>query len=189
MNESSADGFSNVQIARAELPDYRDVEFEPVARSFRRYTLISTVSYWLPALLVASAINLLPDVTLLPGMMTPLAVALLAAVVATYRWIDAGWRGWAMREHDVIACHGILWRSTTTLPFARIQHVETSSGPLERAMKLARLKLFTAGGMTADLILIGLDAATADQLREHLAEQIRRRDAAGDTGQIGADDA
>ena len=83
----------------------------------------------------------------------------------------------ALRDHDIAAQEGIFWRKATLLPFARIQHVETSSGPVERSRGLARLKLFTAGGMTSDLDIIGLDAGTADTLREHLAEQIRLRDA------------
>ena len=36
-------------------------------------------------------------------------------------------------------------------------------------------------GLTADLVVIGLDRETADRLREYLVEQIRKRDA--ETGQ------
>jgi membrane protein YdbS with pleckstrin-like domain len=144
-----------------------------------------------PALLGATAINLLPKVTLLPGLLTPGAVALVTLLVGVYRWADAGQRGWAVREHDLSAREGIYWRSVTTLPYARIQHVETTSGPIERWRGLARLKLFTAGGMTADLTLIGLEAEAADTLREHLAEQIRLRDAREGESEAGhdADDA
>jgi membrane protein YdbS with pleckstrin-like domain len=173
--------FENPQLAREALPDYRELDFESVAGNFRGYTVLTTLIYWVPALLIASAINLLPGVTLLPGLLTPAAIALIALLVGIYRWADAGQRGWAVREHDLSAREGIYWRSVTTLPYARIQHVETTSGPIERWRGLARLKLFTAGGMTADLTLIGLEADAADTLREHLAEQIRLRDArAGD---------
>lgn len=169
--------FANPQTPRSALPDYRAIEFEPVAPGFRGYTLLSTLIFWVPVLLLGSAINLHPNVTLLPGVLTPLAGSAIALLIAVYRWVDAGHRGWAVRAHDIAACEGILWRSVTVLPFARIQHVETSSGPLERRLGLARLKLFTAGGMAADLTLIGLEAELADTLREHLAEQIRLRDA------------
>lgn len=188
MDEATATVFSNVQVDHSTFPDFREVEFEPVAENFSRYLCVSTLLYWLPVLCIASVINLLPKVTLLPGMLTPVAVALLGLLVGFYRWLDAGKRGWALREHDLIARSGIVWQSTTTLPFARIQHVETTSGPVERAMSLARLKLFTAGGMTADLILIGLDGVTADRLREHLAEQIRRRDAVDEPEFTAVDD-
>ena len=169
--------FENPQLSRDVLPDYREIEFEPVAAGFRGYTVLTTLFYWLPIMLAASLINLLPKVTVGPGLLTPLAIGLIALVIGLYRWFDSGHRGWALRAHDIAACEGIFWRSVTVLPFARIQHVETSSGPVERWRGLARLKLFTAGGMTADLTLIGLDSESADALREHLAEQIRLRDA------------
>jgi membrane protein YdbS with pleckstrin-like domain len=172
-----ADAFDNPQVPSAALPDYRGLEFEPVAAGFRGYTAITTLSYWLPVVLVGAAMNFLPDLPLLAGLAIPGGLLLLAAVIGVYRWVDAGHRGWAVRAHDIAAREGIFWRSVTILPFARIQHVETSSGPVERSKALARLKLFTAGGTTADLTLIGLDAEAADDLREHLAEQIRLRDA------------
>lgn len=188
-----ADQFENAQTPRDALPDYRSLEFEPVADGFRGYTAITTLIYWLPFVLLGGALNLIPDLPLLAGVLIPGGVLLVAVLIGVYRWFDAGHRGWAVRGHDIAAKEGIYWRSVTTLPFARIQHVETSSGPIERWRGLARLKLFTAGGMTADLTLIGLDAESADNLREHLAEQIRLRDAlAGDeagTVEPGAADA
>ncbi len=176
-SEATDEPFDNRQRRFDSLPDYRDLEFEPIAAGFRGYTVITTLIWWLPVALATSATNFIPAVTLLPGLLAPAGVGLLALLIGTYRWVDAGRRGWALRNHDIAACEGIFWRKVTMLPFARIQHVETSSGPIERWKGLARLKLFTAGGMTSDLDIIGLEAATADTLREHLAEQIRLRDA------------
>ncbi len=185
-----ADAFDNLQVPLAALPDYRELAFEPVADGFRGYTVITTLIYWLPIAAAGAILNVIPDLPLLAGLLIPGGVLLLALLIGVYRWVDAGHRGWAVRAHDIAAKEGIYWRSVTTLPFARIQHVETSSGPIERWRGLARLKLFTAGGMTADLTLIGLRAEAADTLREHLAEQIRLRDAlAPDTAGTGdADD-
>ena len=171
------DAFENSQTPRKALPDYRELEFEPVADGFRGYTVLTTLIYWVPPVVGAAIINAVPDLPMLVGLLLPGGVLALAVLIGIYRWADAGHRGWAVRGHDIAAKEGIYWRSVTTLPFARIQHVETSSGPIERWKGLARLKLFTAGGMTADLTLIGLEADAADTLREHLAEQIRLRDA------------
>ncbi len=177
-SEPSKDtGFRNPQRRFVALPDYRELEFEPIARTFRGYTVLTTLIWWVPVAVAVSAVNFIPGVTLLPGLMAPAGVGLLALLIGVYRWVDAGRRGWALRDHDIAAREGIFWRKVTMLPFARIQHVETSSGPIERWKGLARLKLFTAGGMTSDLDIIGLEAETADTLREHLAEQIRLRDA------------
>ena len=66
-----------------------------------------------------------------------------------------------------------MWRRTIILPFARIQHVETASGPVERLFGLMRVKCFTAGGSSADLAMLGLDAEQARRVRQYLLEQIR----------------
>ena len=53
------------------------------------------------------------------------------------------WR-WAVREDDVWVRQGILWVTTTVVPFSRLQFVDTRQGPLERALGLASLVLHTA---------------------------------------------
>ncbi|MEM7055164.1 MAG: PH domain-containing protein [Pseudomonadota bacterium] len=160
----------------SQLPDYSEAELQPVAPKFRRYLLFSTVMFWAIPLLVSAFSGWLPFVNITLGWVTFIGLAVLVLLILLYRLADARHRGWALREHDLIAQSGVWWRTTTTLPVARIQHVETSSGPVERTMDLARLSCYTAGGMTADLVVIALQAETADRLREHLLEQIRLRD-------------
>ena len=178
MDSSEHNGFTNQVIVPESIPDCADVPFQHVAPAFRRYVLISTVLYVLPLMVGAAVFVLGPfgSAGVAPAVAGAGLVALMA-LIGVYRWLDAGYRGWALREHDLIARAGVWWRAVIALPIARIQHVETTHGPLERAHGLAQLKLYTAGGMTADLIVIGLDRETADELREHLIEQIRKRDA------------
>jgi len=179
MHSNTEADFSNSPVSGAAIPDYTEVEFERLAENFRRYTLVSTLSALVPFMAAAPLAWLLPFISqALHLWFLGVGVLVLGLLVAVYRWIDAGYRGWALREHDFIACAGVLWRSITALPIARIQHVETSHGPLERAHGLARLKLYTAGGLTADLVIVGLRRATADRLREYLVEEIRKRDSA-----------
>lgn len=186
MNQDDETVFSNPALAPGDVPDYRAADFEPPASAFRRYTLVSTTTFALPVVLAALVAWALPFIPLAGWKVLVIAGGLMLplALVGVYRWIDAGYRGWALRRHDIIARSGVLWRSVTALPVARIQHVETTHGPLERAHGLARLKLYTAGGLTADLVVIGLDRETADRLREYLVEQIRKRDA--DTSETAA---
>jgi membrane protein YdbS with pleckstrin-like domain len=102
----------------------------------------------------------------------PIGSLLLGLITALYVVMDARVRGWALREHDLIYRYGIFWRKTVILPFARIQHVEAIQGPLERYFDLMRLKCFTAGGLSADLVVKGLDSASARRVRGFLLEQI-----------------
>jgi len=179
MNQHEEMEFSNPSVAAENLPDYCNVGFESLAPTFRRYTLVSTLAFAVPVVAAALVLWALPFIPLAGWKILLIATALSIPLllVGIFRWIDAGYRGWALRRHDIIARSGVVWRSVTALPVARIQHVETTHGPLERANGLARLKLYTAGGLTADLVVIGLDRDVADQLREYLVEQIRKRDA------------
>lgn len=166
--------FSNAPVEVRQLPDYRSVSLSPVASGYKPWALISQVSFWLllaaglwvlPVLPFASIDlewwNALPGFSLLVGLLT-----------ALYVLLDARVRGWALREHDLIYRYGIFWRKTVILPFARIQHVEAIQGPLERRFDLMRLKCFTAGGLSADLVVKGLDSSSARRVRGFLLEQI-----------------
>lgn len=65
---------------------------------------------------------------------------------------------------------GILVRVTRLLPLPRLQHVDLQRGPFERAFGLASLILHTAGTREAVIVIPGLDADHAVQLRDHLVK-------------------
>lgn len=173
MTESTLD-FRNDEVDPAGLPDFYEATLYPVDDRWLPYALISRLWFFLAALLV---VTLGPATGLIDYAMWTFwaALGLVALLLWTtvLTWMDARLRGWALREHDLIYRAGVVWRRTVILPFARIQHVETTSGPLERMFGLNRLKCFTAGGMSADLSVLGLDQETAEQVREYLLEQIR----------------
>lgn len=77
--------------------------------------------------------------------------------------------GYQVREGDLFVRKGALWRSTSIIPHARIQHVDTRTGPLERWIGLARVVVYTAGTAGAQTTLPGLAAEDAEALRDRLA--------------------
>lgn len=91
-----------------------------------------------------------------------------------YLLIEAGWRwrGWAVREHDVVYQRGWIFRRLHISPFSRIQNCSLSRGPLERRYGLASLVLYTAGADAADLRLRGLRKEEAERIREYLLNRI-----------------
>ena len=81
-------------------------------------------------------------------------------------------KGIAMRDFDIAYRSGLFWRKTVIVAFNRVQHVEVSSGPLQRKFGLASVKLFTAGGSSVDLKIDGLMAERAEDIRAFIAEKI-----------------
>jgi uncharacterized protein len=163
--------FSNPAIE--SLPDFRAVDLRPVASAYLPYSLVTTGGFWAIVVLAGLIGPRLPFVPFDPGLWLVGGLLVPATWFTVMAWLDVRRRGWAMREHDLIYRSGVIWQKTVVVPFARIQHVETASGPIERAFGLMRVKCFTAGGMMTDLSVEGLDQASAERVRQYLLEQIR----------------
>ncbi len=70
---------------------------------------------------------------------------------------------------DVRVMHGWWTRRVAVVLHSRIQHVDTRQGPMERAMGLATVVIFTAGSVGAMVGIPGLAEAEAEALRDRLA--------------------
>ncbi|MEH1015015.1 PH domain-containing protein [Micromonospora sp. CPCC 206060] len=95
------------------------------------------------------------------------AVLLLGGwrVVAIVRAVGA-W-GYAERSDDLLVRHGLLVRRLSIVPYSRMQFVDVSAGPLERAFDLATVQLHTAAA-ASDARVPGLRPAEAARLRDRL---------------------
>jgi hypothetical protein len=95
------------------------------------------------------------------------AAVVVAAVRAAFipRVVRA-W-GYAERERDLLVRHGRLVRRLSIVPYARMQFVDVTAGPLERAFALATVQLHTAAA-ASDARVPGLPPAEASRLRDRL---------------------
>ncbi|SCL15398.1 hypothetical protein GA0070616_0717 [Micromonospora nigra] len=75
--------------------------------------------------------------------------------------------GYAEREDDLLVRHGLLIRRLSIVPYSRMQFVDVSAGPLERAFDLATVQLHTAAA-ASDARVPGLRPAEAARLRDRL---------------------
>ncbi len=76
--------------------------------------------------------------------------------------------GYAERERDLLVRHGRLIRRLSIVPYGRMQFVDVTAGPLERAFGLATVRLHTAAA-ASDAVIPGLEPAEATRLRDRLA--------------------
>ncbi len=169
--QPSPDDFDNKPVAPDDLPDFSAVNLEPVAPRFRRYLLVNGFLF---TLAITLGVSLFGGFVWgrMPGLVLAGAGLLFMLLTLIHAWLDPRYRGWAVREHDLIARHGVIWRQTVVLPLVRVQHVETASGPVERLFDLMRLQCFSAGGASADVVFHGLSTETALRIRTHLLNRI-----------------
>jgi membrane protein YdbS with pleckstrin-like domain len=97
------------------------------------------------------------------------AVAVVGAAIRAVLVVRSvrAW-GYAERAEDLLIRHGILVRRLSIVPYARMQFVDVTAGPLERALGLATVKLHTAAA-ASDATVPGLEGAEATRLRDRLA--------------------
>jgi len=84
----------------------------------------------------------------------------------------AAW-GYRRSDDELQLRHGILTEVETLVPLDRVQHIDISQGPLERACGVCRLVLHTAGTANSEVVLPGLARATAESMRDDIRSRIR----------------
>jgi membrane protein YdbS with pleckstrin-like domain len=98
-----------------------------------------------------------------PGLFTLLFG--LGGARAHFRYESWSYR---VRTDSLFLDRGVLTRVRTVVPYVRIQHVDASRGPVERAFGLATVVVYTAGSRGADVSIPGLTPDRADDLQERL---------------------
>jgi uncharacterized protein len=91
------------------------------------------------------------------------AIVVLIGGVAWIQRLEISRLGYLVRERDFSFRRGVISRSVTTVPFARIQHVSIDRGPLARAFGLATLQMRTAGSV--GLTVPGMEHGVAKRLK------------------------
>lgn len=124
----------------------------------------------LPAMLLAalaSWIMVRLNVAFPLAILPPVLVVMMATAAALWG-PGLRWRSWRYEigDDEVDLQHGLLTTTRTLIPMARIQHVETRRGPLQRRLGLASVVLYTAAGASE---IPALADEVADALRNRIA--------------------
>jgi membrane protein YdbS with pleckstrin-like domain len=126
---------------------------------------------------VLAAIALGVDRFLLTVSPTLIAVGwLVVALLGTVHAVVAHriWR-FELQDDALYLVRGVVTRTDTSVPYVRVQHVDTRRGPVERTAGLSSVVVYTAGSRGADITIPGLRPERATELRERL------RDLAGES--------
>lgn len=80
------------------------------------------------------------------------------------------YRSWEyhIRADSMYLDRGVLTKVQTVVPYVRVQHIDTSRGPLDRAFGLSSLVVYTAGSRGADVTIPGLTPEEATDLQTRL---------------------
>jgi membrane protein YdbS with pleckstrin-like domain len=140
------------------------VDWQPVSPRLIWVEQIHLVA-WLVAVLVGCAVA---GWWLGLWVLIPIALVLGAAAVRAVLIVRSvrSW-GYAERDVDLLVRHGLLVRRLSIVPYARMQFVDVTAGPLERALGLATVQMHTAAA-ASNARVPGLGRADAARLRDRL---------------------
>lgn len=84
------------------------------------------------------------------------------------------YRRWGYRtdERAIRIASGLLVRMETVVPYDRVQHIDVSRGPIERAFGVSTLTLHTAGSYNSTVDLPGLAIDDANRMRDDIRAHI-----------------
>jgi uncharacterized protein len=141
------------------------VDWRPVSPKLITVELIARV-VWVVVLIAGLGIGwyFAPHWAWGAGMAAVVVYAIWRSII-TVRAVHA-W-GYAERDQDLLVKHGLLIRRLSIVPYARMQFVDVTAGPLERAFGLATVQLHTASA-ASDAKVPGLPPAEASRLRDRL---------------------
>jgi uncharacterized protein len=141
------------------------VDWRPISLRLLWVRLIQLTT-WTLALVLASLVAALVFDRLL--LLVTVALVLGGAVRAVLVARSVRSWGYAERAEDLLVRHGLFIRRLSIVPYARMQFIDVTAGPLERAFGIATVALHTAAA-ASDAVVPGLEAAEATRLRDRLA--------------------
>jgi membrane protein YdbS with pleckstrin-like domain len=138
----------------------------------RRIVVVWTVQEAVFYLVLAAVVLAIEVGARLAGGDLPGPPGLAAALVALAGGLAAWWhpraeyRRWRyeVAEDALELRHGVLRRIHSAIPYVRVQHIDVTQGPVERAVGLSRLVVHTASAGT-DATIPGIAAEDAEDLR------------------------
>lgn len=165
--------FSNQQLASDRLPTLASLSYEPVSPAYRRANLTITTLIFGLLLALVSGVRFQPFAELPEGLNIAYpficgGILLLWASIFFYHWFADRLILFTIREQDIALSKGLIFKSVTCQPVLRIQHIELKRGPVDRMTGLAKLQVFSAGGVGHTFEIPGLPVSQAQKLRQYI---------------------
>jgi len=165
--------FTNVTLDPADLPTIEAVTYQPLSPVYPSINTGITALVFVISILVFLLVAFLLNFPLWIKLTLPSILLVIAASMTRLALEAARVKRFAIREHDILFESGVFWRTQTIQPLNRIQHVEISSGPIDKRFGLAEIHLFSSGSGSASYIIPGLPVSVAEGLREFVLSHRR----------------
>lgn len=166
--------FKNVDISLEDLPNFEEVNFQPISK---KYGWIVAFNWFVFSLLILTGLLILNIMNrdffgiyfkyILSAAVLFLILNYIVSYFAFFK------RKFALRTHDIIYQHGLIKSSTIIIPFNRIQHVDLEEGWLSRVFDIKSIAIFTAGQNSGDIKIPGLEKDISEKINQLILNKIK----------------
>ena len=173
MNNQQTIPFSNNEIDITSLPKHEDVNLNSIEKRYRNLNIVSVATVHMILFTIVTVLfvfNLtgLGSTVFIVGYILLSVLLIWSTALSLIRY---KYKGYAVREHDIIYKSGIFSRITTIIPYNRIQHIEISQGFLDRMFNLSKIKIYTAGGAMGDMSISGLSLDKGSEIKNFISDK------------------
>jgi uncharacterized protein len=169
------ENFTNETINISELPKFEAVQFAVLHKSYWKVILINIIGFFL-ILITGAGIALAFVEELIPYRVEIIvAISVLLLLIIFFTRLSFNKKGFAFRNHDVLFKHGVIATNTIVIPYNRVQHVALHEGLISRYFGLAKIEIFTAGGVSSDIEIPGIEKEQAENIKQLLMGKIQKQ--------------
>lgn len=140
-----------------------------------RYIVVDVVGAIISGIILVAATSIpawLTDITWLWAIPSVAALSVLIGIAFIPRRVRA--IGYQLRDDDLLFRRGLMFQRFVAVPYGRMQLVDINRGPVARLVGLSELRFVTAAAATG-VVIPGLAAQDAEDLRDHLVELAESR--------------
>lgn len=164
--------FTNEEIDIDALPKFEEIALKKPHPNYWKIICINLViSFLLIGIIAGLLVFFNEEVRPYFMAITSIYTVLLLLFFLLF-WFSFKKRGYGIRAKDVIYKNGIIAESTTIVPLNRIQHIELNEGIFSRLFKLGSLQIFTAGGVSGHLKIMGIPIEEAKNIRDLILNKL-----------------
>lgn len=162
----------NEQVDIHSITADRSIEYQPIASSYFYIMLLNSLIF---VLLFGAGFAALWYFDVWTTLQTSIIIGVLVLLVVV-RLVLLKWsfkfRGYAVRQHDVMYRKGVLSVEEILVPYNRVQHVKLRKGIFSKMFGLSDLLLFTAAGNNFNMVIVGLPTPVAEQIKTYVMTQL-----------------
>ncbi len=167
--------FANEKIDTTQLPRYESVPLTALHPNYWKELLVArgllVLVLTIALVLALIFIEELSDYRWIVSTVFAIFIVLLLLITN----IAYKKKAYAFRNHDVIFRSGIIATNTMVIPYNRVQHVVLHEGWIARFFGLAKIEIFTAGGLSSDLEIPGIAKEEAENIKQLLMGKIQKQ--------------